>query len=70
MTLSLFDIQNSRKISSDFYVDLNHPSVRQLVPNPSSPYMNGGGDALPGVQRGVHGLPEGAMQYPRQVKRY
>uniref|UniRef100_A0A674EXG2 Dedicator of cytokinesis 9 n=1 Tax=Salmo trutta TaxID=8032 RepID=A0A674EXG2_SALTR len=66
VTLSLFDIQNSRKISSDFYVDLNHPSVRQLVPNPSSPYMNGGGDALPGVQRGVHGLPEGAMQYPRQ----
>uniref|UniRef100_A0A8C7WBI0 Dedicator of cytokinesis 9 n=1 Tax=Oncorhynchus mykiss TaxID=8022 RepID=A0A8C7WBI0_ONCMY len=66
VTLSLFDIQNSRKISSDFYVDLNHPSVRQLVPNPSSPYMNGGGDALPGAQRGVHGLPEGAMQYPRQ----
>uniref|UniRef100_A0A8C7RCY0 Dedicator of cytokinesis 9 n=1 Tax=Oncorhynchus mykiss TaxID=8022 RepID=A0A8C7RCY0_ONCMY len=52
VTLSLFDIQNSRKISSDFHVDLNHPSVRQLVANPSSQYMNGGGDE--------------AMLYPRQ----
>lgn len=67
VTLSLFDIQNSRKISSDFHVDLNHPSVRQLVANPSSQYMNGGGDALLGLQREVHGLPEEAMLYPRQV---
>uniref|UniRef100_A0A8C7VTB3 Dedicator of cytokinesis protein 9 n=1 Tax=Oncorhynchus mykiss TaxID=8022 RepID=A0A8C7VTB3_ONCMY len=66
VTLSLFDIQNSRKISSDFHVDLNHPSVRQLVANPSSQYMNGGGDALLGLQREVHGLPEEAMLYPRQ----
>ncbi|XP_052378972.1 dedicator of cytokinesis protein 9-like isoform X9 [Oncorhynchus keta] len=66
VTLSLFDIQNSRKISSDFHVDLNHPSVRQLVANPSSQSMNGGGDALLGLQREVHGLPEEAMLYPRQ----
>ncbi|CAB1346937.1 unnamed protein product, partial [Coregonus sp. 'balchen'] len=58
VTLSLLDIQNSRKISSDFHVDLNHPSVRQLVADPSSQYMNGGGDALLGAQRGIHGLPE------------
>ncbi|XP_030614171.1 dedicator of cytokinesis protein 9 isoform X4 [Archocentrus centrarchus] len=67
VTLSLFDIQNGRKISSDFHVDLNHPSVRGMVPNNSSQYMNGGSDARPEGQRLIHGVPEAAMQYPRQV---
>uniref|UniRef100_A0A672JMT7 Dedicator of cytokinesis 9 n=1 Tax=Salarias fasciatus TaxID=181472 RepID=A0A672JMT7_SALFA len=66
ITLSLFDIQNGRKISSDFHVDLNHPSVRSMVPSNSSQYMNGGGDARPEGQRLIHGVPEAAMQYPRQ----
>ncbi|XP_053295467.1 dedicator of cytokinesis protein 9 isoform X2 [Pleuronectes platessa] len=66
VTLSLFDIQNGRKISSDFQVDLNHPSVRGLVPNNISQYMNGGGDAHPEGPRLVHGVPEAAMQYPKQ----
>ncbi|XP_032386220.1 dedicator of cytokinesis protein 9 [Etheostoma spectabile] len=65
VTLSLFDIQNSRKISSDFHVDLNHPSVRGMVPSNTSQYMNGGGDTHPEGQRLVHGVPEAAMQYPR-----
>ena len=67
VTLSLFDIQNGRKISSDFHVDLNHPSVRGLVPSNTSQYMNGGGDTHPEGQRLVHGVPESALKYPRQV---
>lgn len=67
VTLSLFDIQNGRKISSDFHVDLNHSSVRGMVPNNTSQYMNGGGDTHSEGQRLVHGVPETAMQYPRQV---
>ncbi|XP_035264875.1 dedicator of cytokinesis protein 9-like isoform X5 [Anguilla anguilla] len=66
VTLSLFDIQNSRKISADFHVDLNHASVRQMVSGHSSLHMNGCGDSLLGGQRAVNGLPEGLLQYPRQ----
>ncbi|KAG7463763.1 hypothetical protein MATL_G00180100 [Megalops atlanticus] len=66
VTLSLFDIQNGKKISSDFHVDLNHASVRQMVSSPSSQHMNGGGDTMPGGQRLVNGLPECMLQYPRQ----
>uniref|UniRef100_A0A673BKX5 Dedicator of cytokinesis 9 n=1 Tax=Sphaeramia orbicularis TaxID=375764 RepID=A0A673BKX5_9TELE len=66
ITLSLFDIQNGRKIASDFHVDLNHPSVRGMVPSTISQYMNGGGDTHPEGPRLVHGVPEAAMQYPRQ----
>lgn len=69
VTLSLFDIQNGRKISSDFHVDLNHPSVRAMVPNNTSQYMNGGGDTHPEEQRLVHSVPEAALKYPRQVSR-
>ncbi|CAM9204176.1 unnamed protein product [Lampetra planeri] len=65
VTLSLFDIQNGRKISSDFHVDLNHPSVRGMMPSNNIQYMNGGGDAHP-EGRLVYGVPETAMQYPRQ----
>lgn len=67
VTLSLFDIQNGRKIASDFHVDLNHPSVRGMVPNNISQYINGGEDAHAEAQRSVHGVPEAAMHYPRQV---
>ncbi|XP_030641604.1 dedicator of cytokinesis protein 9 [Chanos chanos] len=66
VTLSLFDVQNSRKISSDFHVDLNHPSVRQMIPGQASQLINGGGDSLPGGLRLANGLPESVMQYPRQ----
>ncbi|XP_056870201.1 dedicator of cytokinesis protein 9-like isoform X2 [Takifugu flavidus] len=66
VTLSLFDIQNGRKISSDFHVDLNHPSVRAMVPSNTSQYINGGGDTHPEGPRLVHGVPEAVLKYPRQ----
>ncbi|XP_056145327.1 dedicator of cytokinesis protein 9-like isoform X4 [Lampris incognitus] len=65
VTLSLFDIQNSRKISADFHVDLNHLSVRGMMANSNSQHMNGG-ETLHVGQRLVHSVPESAMQYPRQ----
>uniref|UniRef100_A0A8B9JW50 Dedicator of cytokinesis 9 n=1 Tax=Astyanax mexicanus TaxID=7994 RepID=A0A8B9JW50_ASTMX len=63
VTLSLFDIQNSRKISADFHVDLNHPSVRAMVPGSGAQIMNGASDL---TQHTTNGLPESALQYPRQ----
>ncbi|XP_071663071.1 dedicator of cytokinesis protein 9 isoform X10 [Patagioenas fasciata] len=62
VTLSLFDIKNNRKISADFHVDLNHPSVRHMIPNASPQMMNGSGDSL-------HRIPdihETVFQYPKQ----
>ncbi|XP_043987306.1 dedicator of cytokinesis protein 9-like isoform X9 [Gambusia affinis] len=66
VTLSLFDIQNGRKISSDFQVDLNHQSVRGMVPSNASQYVNGGGEARSEGQRFIHGVPESALLYPKQ----
>ncbi|XP_029460346.1 dedicator of cytokinesis protein 9 isoform X2 [Rhinatrema bivittatum] len=63
VTLSLFDIKNNRKISADFHVDLNHPSVRQMVASSSQQLANGRGDCshrIPNV------IPETMLQYPKQ----
>ncbi|XP_053273525.1 dedicator of cytokinesis protein 9 isoform X1 [Pleuronectes platessa] len=66
VVLSFFDVQNSRKISADFHVDLNHPLVRHMTAgsgNRQEVQINGsGGD---GVLSG-HRLPEEALQYPKQ----
>ncbi|XP_056157186.1 dedicator of cytokinesis protein 9-like [Lampris incognitus] len=72
VVLSLFDVQNSRKISADFHVDLNHPLVRQMTSTTGSgggtdTHINGGSSDGPlGGHRLASGLPEGALQYPRQ----
>ncbi|XP_061641112.1 dedicator of cytokinesis protein 9-like isoform X1 [Phyllopteryx taeniolatus] len=70
VVLSLFDVQNSRKISADFHVDLNHPLVRQMTQGSACGHdlhMNGckGEDPF-GSQRLASGLSETALQYPKQ----
>uniref|UniRef100_UPI00398E9FEC dedicator of cytokinesis protein 9-like isoform X3 n=1 Tax=Pristiophorus japonicus TaxID=55135 RepID=UPI00398E9FEC len=64
VTLALFDIKNTRKISADFHVDLNHPTVRHMVSN-SAAIMNGG-ESLATSQKYVNGIPESMLQYPKQ----
>uniref|UniRef100_A0A8C2ZGX8 Dedicator of cytokinesis 9b n=1 Tax=Cyclopterus lumpus TaxID=8103 RepID=A0A8C2ZGX8_CYCLU len=69
VVLSLFDVQNSRKISADFHVDLNHPLVRQMTSgsgNKQDLHINGAGDGPLAGRRQASGLPAGALQYPRQ----
>ncbi|XP_074048043.1 dedicator of cytokinesis protein 9 isoform X6 [Macrotis lagotis] len=63
VTLSLFDIKHNRKISADFHVDLNHFSVRQMLPGPPQHLVNGSGDSLQRIQSFFH---EAMLQYPKQ----
>ncbi|KAG1942330.1 dedicator of cytokinesis protein [Pimephales promelas] len=64
VVLSLFDVQNSRKISADFHVDLNHPLVRSMIPPPSV-QINGGVDTPRGEML-LSELLEEMLQYPRK----
>uniref|UniRef100_A0A3P9LI92 Dedicator of cytokinesis 9b n=1 Tax=Oryzias latipes TaxID=8090 RepID=A0A3P9LI92_ORYLA len=68
VVLSLFDVQNSRKISADFHVDLNHPLVRQMTQSPGPDLqINGsnGTDGPVGSRRSTQ-LQERALEYPMQ----
>lgn len=69
MTLSLFDVQNSRKISADFHVDLNHPLVRTMIP-PQCSVVNGHTEDLHTAHKQVQldELTEGVLQFPTQVR--
>ncbi|XP_035376806.1 dedicator of cytokinesis protein 9 isoform X3 [Electrophorus electricus] len=63
ITLSLFDTQSCRKVSADFHVDLNHPSVRAMVQVSGEKTING---ALDTGQHVPCSLPDSALQYPQQ----
>ncbi|KAJ8008347.1 hypothetical protein DPEC_G00103890 [Dallia pectoralis] len=82
ISLALFDVSKSCKISSDFHVDLNPPCVREMLSEnvPASPTSEGGGEGGGGVVNGgvngdagnVNGLPvlqrvsESLLHYPTQ----
>uniref|UniRef100_A0A8D0GN81 Dedicator of cytokinesis 9 n=1 Tax=Sphenodon punctatus TaxID=8508 RepID=A0A8D0GN81_SPHPU len=63
VTLSLFDIKNNQKISSDFHVDLNPLSVRHMIASTPQQQMNGSGDCLHKIKDII---PEAMLQYPKQ----
>uniref|UniRef100_A0A8C8LXU1 Dedicator of cytokinesis 11 n=1 Tax=Oncorhynchus tshawytscha TaxID=74940 RepID=A0A8C8LXU1_ONCTS len=78
ISLALFDVSKSCKISSDFHVDLNPPCVREMLTDtsPLSPTSEGGGGGVNGGVNGDagkgNGLPvlqrvsESLLQYPTQ----
>nr|XP_028584077.1 dedicator of cytokinesis protein 9 isoform X9 [Podarcis muralis] len=63
ITLSLFDIKENRKISSDFHVDLNHSTVRNMLGSTSQQVLNDSSDCLHRIQDII---PEIMLQYPKQ----
>ncbi|XP_073701495.1 dedicator of cytokinesis protein 9 isoform X2 [Garra rufa] len=66
VSLSLFDIQSGRKISSDFHVDMNHPSVKALLPPLGVQNSTALPDSPQGAQPTANSLTESAIQFPRQ----
>uniref|UniRef100_A0A8C1ZV14 Dedicator of cytokinesis 9 n=1 Tax=Cyprinus carpio TaxID=7962 RepID=A0A8C1ZV14_CYPCA len=66
VSLSLFDIQSGRKISSDFHVDMNHPSVKALLPPSGAHSSTAAPDSPQAAQPTANSLTESAIQFPRQ----
>ncbi|XP_039945150.1 dedicator of cytokinesis protein 11 isoform X3 [Hirundo rustica] len=65
LSLALFDLKSNCKISADFHVDLNPPSVRDMLLDSSEPRAEGTQGHCPG-QSLVHGVPESCLHYIKQ----
>ncbi|NXQ53457.1 DOC11 protein, partial [Anthoscopus minutus] len=65
LSLALFDLKSNCKISADFHVDLNPPSVRNMLLDNSEPRAEGAQGHCPG-QSLVHGIPESCLRYIKQ----
>uniref|UniRef100_A0AAQ5YHM8 Dedicator of cytokinesis 11 n=1 Tax=Amphiprion ocellaris TaxID=80972 RepID=A0AAQ5YHM8_AMPOC len=59
ISLALFDVSKSCKISADFHVDLNPPCVREMLTDTSD---SGKGNGLPVLQR----VSEALLRFPTQ----
>ena len=83
ISLALFDVSKSCKISADFHVDLNPPCVREMLTDaagqlsPSSDSDGGGGGGgvmVNGASGKGNGLPvlqrvsEALLRFPTQVE--
>lgn len=67
LSLALFDLKNNCKISADFHVDLNPPSVRDMLLDNSASGADGTKGRSPGESL-VHGVPESCLRYIKRVK--
>ena len=67
LSLALFDLKNNCKISADFHVDLNPPSVRDMLLDSSASGAEGTKGRSPG-ESFVHGIPESCLRYIKRVK--
>ncbi|NXG47736.1 DOC11 protein, partial [Psilopogon haemacephalus] len=60
LSLALFDLKNNCKISADFHVDLNSPSVREMLLESSGAEGTKGPSPAESL---MHGVPESHLRY-------
>ncbi|KAL6033706.1 hypothetical protein STEG23_009104, partial [Scotinomys teguina] len=66
INLALFDVKNNCKISADFHVDLNPPSVREMLWGASTQQANEGTAKGYSPESLVHGIAESQLCYIKQ----
>ncbi|KAK7797175.1 hypothetical protein U0070_014372, partial [Myodes glareolus] len=66
INLALFDVKNNCKISADFHVDLNPPSVREMLWSTSTQLTNDGNVKGVSPESLVHGIAESQLCYIKQ----
>ncbi|XP_010856940.1 PREDICTED: dedicator of cytokinesis protein 11-like [Bison bison bison] len=68
INLALFDVKNNCKISADFHVDLNPPSVREMLWGPSSQPATDGTPRGSSPESFIHGIAESQLRFIKQVR--
>ncbi|PNI23066.1 DOCK11 isoform 3 [Pan troglodytes] len=68
INLALFDVKNNCKISADFHVDLNPPSVREMLWGSSTQLASDGSPKGSSPESYIHGIAESQLRYIQQVE--
>uniref|UniRef100_H0XC84 Dedicator of cytokinesis 11 n=1 Tax=Otolemur garnettii TaxID=30611 RepID=H0XC84_OTOGA len=66
INLALFDVKNNCKISADFHIDLNPPSVREMLWGASTQLASDSNPKGSSPEAFIHGIAESQLRYIKQ----